>query len=266
MAPNSKFKSNDGILSMYLVPKKMFNDLLSILDEDEENRNELIAMNKSQTNNNNYIENAIAFKNQQNEQKKNNPSSNLQKFDITDNQSAVSPNTLSKTVSTFRPSRPSLQRSDTFPTNVTSEITLPESRTPQEQEKSLTKTPISKKKSLTFRTSTPDRRMRKHYSYTNSPILRAVNTKNKRGKRNCPVCNKEYVDVPNLAKHLLQVHSNKLLETRVLRKKSESDKTPTSSPLNPGDTTFSTPSGEASGSNNETYFRKTLFQSKYPKL
>ena len=123
----------------------MFNTLLSILDEDEENRNELIAMNQSQTNNNNYIENAIAFKKQQNEQKKITSSSNLQKSDITDNQSAVSPNTLSKTVSTFRPSQPSVQRSDTFPTNVTSEITLPESPTPQQQEKSLTKTPITKK-------------------------------------------------------------------------------------------------------------------------
>ena len=66
----SKFKSNDEILSMYLVPKKMFNALLRILDEDEENKNELLAINQSQTSNNNYIENAIAFKHQQNEQKK----------------------------------------------------------------------------------------------------------------------------------------------------------------------------------------------------
>ena len=114
----------------------MFNTLLKILDEDEENKNELIAINQSQTSDNNYIENAIAFKKQQMEQKKNTSTSNLQKNNIVDTQSAVSPNTLSRTVSTFRPLQPSVQRSDTLPSDVSGDITLPESQTPQQQEKS----------------------------------------------------------------------------------------------------------------------------------
>ena len=165
MPPVSKFKSNDGILSMYLVPKKMFNTLLSILD-DEENRNEIIALNQSQTSNNNYIENAIAFRNRHNEKKKNTPSSNLQKPDITekpditDNQSFVTPSTLSKTISTFRGLQPSGQ-SDTLPTNVSGDITLPDNQTTDQVRK-------SGKKSVT--TSTPVRQAYKNVSFRNSPV------------------------------------------------------------------------------------------------
>ena len=121
---------------------------------------------------------------------------------------------------------------------------------------------------MTVRTSTPVRRGRKPYSYTNSPILHAINTKNKKGKRVCPVCDKEYVDVNNLAKHLLKVHPDSLglLERRVLREKSKTGKTPPSSPLKPGGTPFSTPSGEAGDSYKDTGPKKNLFQSKYTKL
>ena len=257
MSPISKFKSNDEILSMYLVPKKMFNTLLKILDEDEENKNELIALNQSQTNNNNYIENAIAFKKKQMEQKKNTSTSNLQKNNIVDTQSAVSPNTLSRTVSTFRPLQ---QGSDTLPSDVSSEITLPESQTSFQQEKS------SKKRKLTYSTSTPVEEG--DSIYTNSPIIQAINTKNKAGKRVCPICTLQYPDVKNLAKHLLSKHPSGLhiKVRRTLQELSNKKSKITPSPSKTQSTPFSTPSAEETNVLKNTGAKKKLFKSNYPKL
>ena len=263
MSPNSKFKNNDEILSMYLVPKKMYNALLNQLDEDEETKNELIAMNQNQINNNNYIENAIAFKKQQSDQKRNTSTSNVQKPDITDNQSAVTPNTLSRSVSTFRPLQLSAQ-SETFPTNVSSNITLPDNQIDSQQKKE------SIKKSATNRTSTPVRRTYSQKYYRNSPILQALHNRNPAGKLVCPIqiCKKQYVSKDKLAAHLLKEHYNDLAirEKRALSEASRSLNTSNNTPLSsiPEDTPV-LPRNSNNSSRN-TGARKNLFPSKYPKL
>ena len=264
-----KFKSNDGILSMYLVPKKMFNTLLSILNEDDENKNELIAINQNQTSNNNYIENAIAFKKQQKEQKKNTLTSNLQKFDITDNQSVVTPNTLSRTVSTFRTPQPYVQQSDTSLVNDSSDITLPQSQTTDEQEKR------SNKKSVTLSTSTPVKRPYNYYTYRNSPILEAIKKRNASGKYVCPFeqCKKQYVAKKILAAHLLDKHYTELAmrERRLLSTTSQSPKK-TPSPLKQKTSSPSKPEKTLLASATSTDFfgdgsaKKNIFSGKYSRL
>ena len=269
----SKFKSDDGILSMYLVPKKMYNILLKIAHEDEENKNELIAMNQSQTNNNNYIENAITFKKQQDDQKKKRLAAE-NKFDF-------SPNALSRTVSTFRP----LQRGDTFPTNVTRENTLSDDQTPIQQE--------TTRRTLTFSGSTPKRGS---YSFKNSPIMDAINYPNKLGRLVCPLCNKSYQNKRRLASHLMDVHmkdlavrdKRKLHEISLEKKKTTPSKfksaskrnTKTPSPSEPAskrkatpspsegeDTPFSTPPAEeAKSPGSSRPSRKNIYPSKYPKI
>ena len=275
MPPISKFKSNDGILSMYLVPKKMFNTLLRILDEDEENKNELIALNQSQTSNNNYIENAIAFKKQQNEQKNITPRSNLQKSDIADTQSAVSPNTLSRTIS-FRPLQSSVQRSDTLPTNVSSEITLPENETPYPHKKRST----TKRKSVTLSTSTPVKRTKSQVSFRNTPILDAIQNTNSKGFHVCPFedCKKQYNSTKALGTHFVNKHKDDLavrkrdsmrVKSFKITKKTPSPFRPggkTPSPITLGGTPFSTPSAEGTDSLKDTSPRKNLFKKGYPKL
>ena len=59
----SKSKGQNEIHSMFLVPKKLYNSLLNTLQDDEDTKNELMGIN--QTESNNYIENAITFKKQQ---------------------------------------------------------------------------------------------------------------------------------------------------------------------------------------------------------
>ena len=258
MSLNSKSKNNDGIISMYLVPKKMYKTLLSQLDEDEENKNELIAINQNQTNNNNYIENAIAFKKQQSEQKKNTSTSNLQKPDMTDNQSTVTPNTLSRSVSAFRTVQPSAQ-SDIFPTSVSSNISLTDSQSQtddQQKKKSSTSTPV--KQTLGIK------------QYRSSPIINALKKRNPAGKLVCPIqtCKKQYPSEEKLAVHLLRVHNNDLAvrDRRALSETSGTLNISNKSSLSsiPEDTPrFPKNSNDPS---KHTGARKKLFPEKYPKL
>ena len=255
MSLSSKFKNNDGIISMYLVPKKMYKTLLSQLDEDEENKNELIAINQNQINNNNYIENAIAFKKQQSEQKKNTSTSNLQKPDMTDNQSTVTPNTLSRSVSTFRTIQPSAQ-SDIFPTNVSRNISLTDSESQTDNEQ--------KKKSTT---STPVKRTHSTKQYRNSPILEAFKNRNSMGFLICPIqaCKKQYPSEQKLATHLLKIHNNDLAvrERRVISETSQPSITSSLSSITQDTPKFRKDSNDPS---KNTGAKKKLFPAKYPKL
>ena len=234
----------------------MYNALLHLLDEDEENKNEIIGMNQSQISNTNYIENAIAFKKQQNNQKKNAQTSNAQKPDMTTDQSTVSPGALSRTVSTFRPSQPSVQQNDTLPTNVSSEITLPESQTPNQQEKR------SKKKSVTLSTSTPVKRISTQPYYRNTPLLQAIRNRNDDGKIVCPFpkCGKQYVSTNKLATHLVNQHGTELAvrDRRALSQVAQSPQSSNKLASGASSLSLSTPrSTSVRRFSNQPYYRNT---------
>ena len=263
MSPASKFGNNDEVLSMFLVPKKMYNNLLTLLHDDEENKNELIGMNQSQTSNNNYIENAITFKKQQNDQNKNastsNPQTNLQKPNSTNDQSAVLSNTLARSVSTYQPPLHPVLRTDTLPSNVSRDISLPESQA------------ISKSKSIPKKTSTPLKHADVHQKYRNSPILQALNNRVD-GKLVCPFtyCAKKYVPPQAMASHLIKDHNTEIAvrDRRVLSEAAKSSNTARTSIASSSGGEMQTPLSSKDSTNPPENLgaRKKLFPKSYPKL
>ena len=193
----SKFKkNNDGVASMFLVPKRMYESLLNLLsNEDEETKNEIIALNQNHINNNtNYIENAIKYRNLQNLQKNINKKPDFTNSNITQGNLTASRD--------YQPVSSLLQQ----PTIDYSSplMTLPMSETISSEPNILEEEGAA---AAAIDTSTPVRPPSSEM-YRNSPLLKAINETNKEGKRVCPfsACRKQYISIAELAKHLFSQH------------------------------------------------------------
>ena len=209
MSSISKFKkNNDGVASMFLVPKRMYESLLDLLDyEDEETRNEIIALNQNQINsNNNYIENAIRYRNLQNLQRNisrrpNFVNSNVSRENVSTTQDYQLPTSLLQQQTTdYSSPFSNLAKSDF---NSISEMITSVDRQPNNESEVGGATAVE--------TSTPLRPPQDE-QYRNSPIYRAINETNEFGKRVCPFdyCKKEFRDVPELAKHMFKAHATEM--------------------------------------------------------
>ena len=233
MASITKSKEPNEIHSMFLVPKKMYNSLINLLQDDEDTKNEIMGIN--QTGSNNYIENAITFKKQRDQQQ-----------NISNNSAAVNRgiSTLPSNVTRGPPSvltrdsnRPSSPNNFSVPSNVGGEVT------PSSNATSNFGTPTSgayftagtkKKRPSMFDTSTPVGIGKKRPEFDdtpidsggaaaaadaaatpsnnenvfkNSPITRALNVRIG-GRLICPfqACQKKYTSIKVLGPHLLKEH------------------------------------------------------------
>ena len=275
----SKFKkNNDGVSSMFLIPKRMYESLLNLLDnDDEETKNEIIALNQNQINNsNNYIENAIKYRNLQNLQK-----SATKKPDFIN--SSISRENLTTTRDYQLP--PSLLQQQTvdysspFPNMPMSEMITPDERQPINDRSN----ELGVEGAAAVETSTP-LRPPPDEQYRNSPIFKAINEPNALGKRVCPFdyCKRQNRDVPSLAKHLLAEHASELgtRERKILSYSTESSQNPIKNL--PQEKTLKKTAGKKSGAkvtvsplrrprtraqtDKDSPKRRKLFPSSYPKL
>ena len=199
----SKFKkNNDGVASMFLVPKRLYESLLNLLkNEDEETKNEIIALNQNLiNNNNNYIENAIKYRNLQNLQK-----NTQKKPDFTN--SNITQGNLTATQDYQPMPMSSLLQQQTI------DYSSPLSRLPMSETISSGPNVLEEEgaAAAAIDTSTPIRPPSSEM-YRSSPILRAMNEPNKEGKRVCPFskCKKQYVNEAELAKHIFSKHGQDL--------------------------------------------------------
>ena len=228
MASIAKSKEPNEIHSMFLVPKKMYNSLLNLIQDDEDTKNEIMGIN--QTGSNNYIENAITFKKQQDQQQNisNNLAVNRGISTLPSNVTRGPPSVVTR--DSNRPSSPNIF---SLQSNVGGEVT------PSSNASANLSTPTSgayftagtkKKRPSMYETSTPVdvRKKRPAFDDTpidsgvaagaaasntenvfkNSPITRALNVRIE-GRLICPfkACQKKYTTIKVLGPHLLKVHS-----------------------------------------------------------
>ena len=268
---------------MFLIPKRMYESLLSLLDnDDEEAKNEIIALNQNQINNsNNYIENAIKYRNLQNLQKNigKKPdfiNSNISRENLTTTRDYQSPSSLlqQQTVGYSSPF-PNLTKSDF---NSISEMITSNERQPISDRSD----ELEVDGAAAIETSTP-LRPPPNEEYRNSPIFRAINEPNAAGKRVCPFtyCALQYRDIPTLSNHLMTKHlseigtreqqivayslnstrnipQEKTLKKNAIKKSNEKS-------LEKNGASLRRPRTRAQA-NNDSSKNKKLFPSSYPKL
>ena len=199
----SKFKkNNDGVASMFLVPKRLYESLLNLLkNEDEETKNEIIALNQNLiNNNNNYIENAIRYRNLQNLQKNTHKKPDFTNSNITQGNLTATQDYQPVPVSSL------LQQQ-------TIDYSSPSSRQPMSETISSGPNILEGEgaAAMAIDTSTPVRPPSDEM-YRKSPLAKAIHEPNKEGKRVCPfsACRKQYVNVTELAKHIFAEHEKDL--------------------------------------------------------
>ena len=218
---------------MFLVPKRLYYSLMKNI-EDDETKKELISMNEK-PNTNNYIENAITFKNLQDRQKMNQMGDKLYHLGPHKLPNVTS---VAQTNSIMGRTYQSLSRSTSAqisqreemlnvmsPARVDSGMdhtdrslsTSTPAQIPQQEESILPSTCIIEREPDTERSSSPERSKSPNKTkfstpvgteWRETPIVEAMTQRNSRGRFVCPFydCRKQYINEAQLGRHLLRDH------------------------------------------------------------